>query len=311
MVAFAGKLSGTGRALSPPAGPFTPGYREPSMYTQSTTTPADRLAKRNRLKELVAELGRDATSSQVREHAYRVGFGSVNSAMLVYVRNELWPDRPKRGSGRRGTETRLVLPPGYRDALTCPPCGSVRTASCGRWIRSDGTAMRTRVCRNCGHSWKSECSADERLSKKDSARVRALVATEKECSHCKKMLPVNHFRRKGPDFVLYRSKCSECEWHVRRVSFGKRSLRQLYGISLDDYQAQFASQQGRCAVCGKQEAGERRNRKLPLCVDHCHKTGKIRGLLCNKCNLGIGNFDDDLGRLEAVIAYLRRHQLPA
>ena len=58
---------------------------------------------------------------------------------------------------------------------------------------------------------------------------------------------------------------------------------------------------GKCAICGKQRGA--RNHAL----DHCHKTNKLRGVLCAKCNIGIGYFDDDINKLRQAIAYLERH----
>jgi Recombination endonuclease VII len=69
-----------------------------------------------------------------------------------------------------------------------------------------------------------------------------------------------------------------------------------YGISDEDYQALLARQGGLCGIC--------RKKKRPLCVDHCHVTGKVRGLLCHKCNLGLGHYDDDPVLTRAATAYL-------
>lgn len=69
-----------------------------------------------------------------------------------------------------------------------------------------------------------------------------------------------------------------------------------YGISDEDYQALLARQGGLCGIC--------RKKKRPLCVDHCHVTGKVRGLLCHKCNLGLGHYDDDPVLTRAATSYL-------
>ena len=58
---------------------------------------------------------------------------------------------------------------------------------------------------------------------------------------------------------------------------------------------------GKCGICGAERG--MRNHSL----DHCHKTDKLRGILCGKCNLGLGHFNDDINRLRAAIAYLERH----
>jgi recombination endonuclease VII len=71
-----------------------------------------------------------------------------------------------------------------------------------------------------------------------------------------------------------------------------------YGISGDDYYTLLKRQGGACAIC-KKKPGRRR-----LAVDHCHSTHWVRGLLCSKCNTGLGQFDDDVPRMLAAIAYL-------
>ena len=70
-----------------------------------------------------------------------------------------------------------------------------------------------------------------------------------------------------------------------------------YGLSLDDYRAMLTRQGNACAICRKPNAH--------LCIDHCHATGRVRGLLCNKCNTGLGCYDDDPGLMEAATAYLK------
>lgn len=76
------------------------------------------------------------------------------------------------------------------------------------------------------------------------------------------------------------------------------SLRS-YGISLAEYAALFDQQDGGCAICKGQP-----DRWRMLGVDHCHRTGIVRGLLCNKCNSILGLAKDDLGILLAVISYI-------
>lgn len=85
--------------------------------------------------------------------------------------------------------------------------------------------------------------------------------------------------------------------HAHRYSRKKRSSK--YGISLEEYEALCTSQHNKCAICRKEEL------KRSLAIDHCHKTNKVRGLLCSKCNRGIGFFSDNIEILEAAIAYLK------
>lgn len=79
----------------------------------------------------------------------------------------------------------------------------------------------------------------------------------------------------------------------------KSNLKKKYGISVEEYDKQFKEQNGRCYLCNSQ--GERRR----LNVDHCHKTGAVRKLLCDKCNLALGLVDDSVELLENFIRYLK------
>jgi hypothetical protein len=74
-------------------------------------------------------------------------------------------------------------------------------------------------------------------------------------------------------------------------------LAAAYGLSLDDYDKMLAAQEYRCAICA--DGGSRR-----LAVDHCHETAKVRGLLCDKCNMGLGLFKDDPDRMMRAVGYL-------
>ena len=83
-----------------------------------------------------------------------------------------------------------------------------------------------------------------------------------------------------------------------------RNLQDKYGITPKQYEAMALAQNFQCAVCG----GPPSDRKKHFDVDHDHATGKVRDLLCHKCNVGLGSFLEDVGRLEKAIAYLRKHR---
>jgi hypothetical protein len=80
-------------------------------------------------------------------------------------------------------------------------------------------------------------------------------------------------------------------------SLWNADLKRLYGISVAEYDALLAKQGGVCAIC-------RQHSKRRLCVDHCHLTGTVRGLLCDRCNLGLGYLKEDQASLVAALAYL-------
>jgi len=77
-----------------------------------------------------------------------------------------------------------------------------------------------------------------------------------------------------------------------------------YGLTHQAYMDFFKLQNGGCAICGKLELFLNK----PLFVDHDHNTGKVRGLLCGKCNAGLGMFNDDTNILEKAKLYLKRNK---
>lgn len=86
-----------------------------------------------------------------------------------------------------------------------------------------------------------------------------------------------------------------------------RALRNSFGISLDQYQEMHDRQDGKCAICSQPETQMRDGKIRALAVDHNHKTGAIRGLLCSDCNTGIGKLRDSVKVLQNAIRYLQSH----
>ena len=80
---------------------------------------------------------------------------------------------------------------------------------------------------------------------------------------------------------------------------------QRYGLSEDDYEAMYELQEGLCGVCGEPEIQRREDgSEQLLSVDHDHRSGRIRGLLCSRCNTGVGLFRDNPALLRAAAEYL-------
>jgi len=80
-----------------------------------------------------------------------------------------------------------------------------------------------------------------------------------------------------------------------------------YGLSLAEWQAMVDAQGNLCKICGDPPTPGTGPATQRLHIDHDHRTGKNRALLCNNCNRGMGWFKDDPARLEAAAAYLRSH----
>lgn len=97
--------------------------------------------------------------------------------------------------------------------------------------------------------------------------------------------------------------CVACEPIKAREHYVKAGLKKAYGVSKEQYDEMFNSQNGLCAICLKPEL----NRHLS--VDHDHLTNKVRGLLCRKCNFILGFAADDLLILQSAMKYLRTYKL--
>lgn len=83
-------------------------------------------------------------------------------------------------------------------------------------------------------------------------------------------------------------------------------LRLKYGLTWKEYQAMLKAQKHRCYICKKKETRPgRMGAVLQLSVDHCHRTGQVRKLLCAACNMVLGSVDDNIEILTAMIAYLQ------
>lgn len=145
----------------------------------------------------------------------------------------------------------------------------------------------------------------------------------KRCTKCKQDKPLSEFsptsRYLGE--VQYRGDCKKCNAarakKIRKQNPGMpeslrrwrknnpdkvrlQHLRHKYGLSEVDYFKKIADQEGKCAICKRPFVGSPH-------VDHNHVTGEIRGLLCGKCNVGLGHFDDDPVRLLVASAYLQSY----
>jgi hypothetical protein len=89
---------------------------------------------------------------------------------------------------------------------------------------------------------------------------------------------------------------------LRRKQADISRLRR-YGVTSEGFSKMFTSQEGKCAICGRKGSSNGKQ----LCVDHDHTTKKVRELLCDKCNLVLGNAQESILILKAAILYLEKH----
>lgn len=117
----------------------------------------------------------------------------------------------------------------------------------------------------------------------------------KICSRCGERKHRNEY---GPRFDRKvprpSAKCKACAVHCQEDS----RMRNTYGITIAERDEALVAQNGCCAIC------RRSLKDKKACVDHNHATGKFRAVLCVNCNLGLGSFGDDSGRLRAAAEYL-------
>lgn len=135
---------------------------------------------------------------------------------------------------------------------------------------------------------------------------KAETPDTKLCTKCERILPLGSFwkssnkeARKGRATF-----CTECSkvYNAERYEDNGRNARleRLYGMTLEQYDGMLEAQNNRCAICGSEDP-KRGSRFL---VDHCHRTGDVRGLLCHHCNVFIGMAEDDTATLLSAVKYL-------
>ena len=91
-----------------------------------------------------------------------------------------------------------------------------------------------------------------------------------------------------------RANLNATRWHYKKY----------YGISYEEFLALAQTQKNQCKLCNVDLTFDSTKAKTRAVLDHCHTTGKIRGVLCNKCNIGLGTFNDDIMLLKAAMIYL-------
>lgn len=145
----------------------------------------------------------------------------------------------------------------------------------------------------------------------------------KECTKCKVIKSVTDFHAVSKTNKKPRSICKECckkdfrknyqrnpekyrqytKSKSYRPDLKRKANLKTFGLTVDQYEKMFQDQHGVCAICEQECLSGKR-----LAVDHCHKTGKVRQLLCRRCNQSMGKFHDDPILLQKVVDYLLKWQ---
>lgn len=174
-------------------------------------------------------------------------------------------------------------------------------------------------CKGCQRARNKEW---QKKRKEDPPQTQKIV---KKCSTCGRHLPADHFYRNTYGSNGLQSCCKECQrgkaknwrshnkervkatskahYEANKTRSRNKTLLRDTGFGIETYNTLYSEQGGRCAICGKAQAKS-------LDMDHDHKSGKVRGLLCNNCNRGLGLFKDSPEVLRNAAKYLELAFLP-
>jgi len=167
--------------------------------------------------------------------------------------------------------------------------------------------MDMKVCSKCGVEKESS------LFNRDRSKASGYRSWCKTCDNINSRVQYNkdpQARRDKRKEYYYENREDEIQ---RRGEFRKNNVdmhrghkyRQLYGITLEQFEEMRILQNCSCAICGKHES---QNKNKKLFVDHDHDTDKVRELLCHSCNTGIGLLQDDIELLQKALDYLIKHK---
>ena len=172
----------------------------------------------------------------------------------------------------------------------------------------------------CIHCHQCRPSCDLFYIASDLAICKTCHVIGRHCSRCRKfyLYTSNDIRRQG-----YCRTCNRIDRHEKYQQKGKSLdtrrnerdyvLRRNFNISRDEYDEMYAHQMGLCAICGQAETftGPKCHGNTPvlLAVDHCHATGLVRELLCNRCNMLLGMCQDNIEVLHRAADYLLKHSM--
>lgn len=209
-----------------------------------------------------------------------------------------------------------MIPDGFK---VCSRCLSLSHIT--NFYKAVGnTAGLQSWCKACDHARRA-ASYEKKMG--GLTRVSTRLSTElrkqglKRCPRCKQIKPVAAFYESGDSNQGTAAQCIVCSDIIRRArpkgegkTRYKKNVRGIrnnilirdFGITLEQYERMAALQNNLCAICGDPEKGK------GLAVDHNHQTGKVRELLCGRCNPAIGFLRDDPVLARKLASYLDKHE---
>ena len=163
-----------------------------------------------------------------------------------------------------------------------PPRPDVDCGSCGAKVKVSQMGPTPKWCTEC------------RAKHEDRRARKRQVGSRRKCHTCGTPTPEAE-GKPGP------AVCNDCRVDPRANSYEKERRRTLrkYGITQDDYDRMLHDQGNKCPICKTADPGTK-----GWCIDHCHDTGNVRSLLCNPCNMAIGQANENPDVLRAMADYV-------
>lgn len=236
--------------------------------------------------------------------------------------NEYHRDWRKKNRARLQAE-RLALYASRKKAALCPPCGRPRDA--------DGL----KLCSTCTNKRDKKKLAARQQSTRFKRKAAGLCVAcgdkaEDGKTFCRACLRVNNerikqtYKARREAGLCERLGCNEppvstetrCQKHKLHSNSQRRDrytpekgrkgqLKTRFGLTTEQWNTMFESQGKRCSICGSATPKS----SIGWATDHDHATGRVRGVLCCRCNIGLGGFEDNPDSLARAIEYLRKHRL--
>lgn len=177
---------------------------------------------------------------------------------------------------------------------TCTKCKEVKSLDSFYKSKAAKDGLKSR-CKPC-------CSLEAKAHRKRYERINRALTTQKTeiktCKNCKKEKLRNDF------YLSPQNKDGLSYWCKTCVA--SSNLMQRYGLSKNSQTKILEKQNNVCAICLQPETAKHLGKLTSLAVDHNHKTGEVRGLLCTGCNKALGFFKDDIALLQEAIRYLQK-----
>jgi hypothetical protein len=250
------------------------------------TPPVGELNPRVKISFQIAEQIRDKyANSQTSYKQLALQFDLSVSQIIRIIKRKVWAQQINYEEGQKCAEIM------QRTNKKCSKCNLQKQLSEFNLCRHNKD-LHSHKCRECTR--KEQKVAYNKICKV--GRIK-YVPVYKICTLCMQKKNIDSFHQHKWSTDGYLARCKSC---IRKVKNAKN-----YGLSVRDYETLVSQYQNQCMICGTAPS------KRSLDVDHNHKTGQIRGLLCSRCNLCVGALEEDIELINKISDYLSFWQFRA